>query len=83
MATADGVVSMYSFSTSNFKLSVPRFSIKMSQNPVKLCFMKQKGTKLLIVGFPTEFRIYRDKEIVYRYELENRLYSLVTGSFAK
>ena len=74
---------MYTFSNSNFKISVPKCSIKLTQNPVKMAFMKQKGTRLLVVAFPDEFRIYRDKEIVYRHQVEHRLYSVVYGSFAK
>ena len=30
IATADNVVSLYAFSNSNFKISVPKFSIKMA-----------------------------------------------------
>ena len=74
---------MYGFSSHNFKLSVPKFSIKLSQNPIKLLFMKQKGTKLLVVAFFNEFRIYREKDVIYRHQVEDKLYSIVNGSFAK
>ena len=45
--------------------------------------MKQKGTKLLVVAFFNEFRIYREKDVIYRHQVEDKLYSIVNGSFAK
>ena len=83
IATADNVVSVYAFSNSNFKISVPKFSLKMAQRPLKIVFIKQKGVKLLAVAFPYEFRLYREKEVIYRHQVQDQLFSIVNGSFAK
>jgi hypothetical protein len=35
----------------NFKMSVPKYSLKMNERPIKLLFMKKKGAKLIILEF--------------------------------
>ena len=51
MTTADQVISVYNFTNSNFKLSVPKFSFKASHQAIKLLFMKYKGVKTLLTVF--------------------------------
>lgn len=51
IACADSVISVFSFSSNNFKMSVPRYSLKLNDKPLKLLFMKKKGVKLIIIGF--------------------------------
>ena len=61
VATADQVISVFYFSNSNLRISVPQYSFKTNYQPLKILFLKHKGTKTLVVVFENEFRIYREK----------------------
>ena len=61
VATADQVISMFYFSNSNMKLSVPQYSFKTNSQALKVLFLKHKGTKALVAIFENEFRIYKEK----------------------
>ena len=83
ISTADNVMSLYSFSNQNFKLPVPKFSIKLNKKPIKCLLMKHKGIKLILVAFSDEFRIYNQKEVIYRQESDKKINSVTYGSFAR
>lgn len=51
IATADHVISVFAFSNTNMKISVPKYSFKLNDKPLKVLWMKKKGSKLLIIGF--------------------------------
>lgn len=79
ISNADSMISMFSFSSSNFKMSVPKYSLKLAEKPIKVLFMR----KLLLVAFEMEFRLLRDKETIYRYETDFKLYNILHGSFSR
>lgn len=74
---------MYTISSSISKLYSKKYSFKLPKQPIKVILVDYKSTKMSFVVFQDEFRIYNEKEIVYSFVTQHRMYDLLFGSFAK
>lgn len=80
---ADQTVTHSMLSNSNFKMMAKKYTLKLAQQPLKAEFIKTKNQKLLLVALETEVRLYNEKEVIYTYVTDYRLYSVIWGSFAR
>jgi hypothetical protein len=61
LCTEDQVVSVYSLSNTYTKLYTKKYSFKLPKQPIKVLFIEYKSTKLSLIVFQDEFRLYLDR----------------------
>ena len=80
---ADQTVTHHVLSNNNFKIMAKKYTLKLGQQPLKAEFIRAKGQKLLLVALENEVRLYNEKEVIYTFITDFKLYSIVWGSFAR